>query len=112
MPELPMDIDPTVQSALRELMQEDYALLLDTFSQDALARLARLRISLDANDWETFRQTAHSFKGSCGNMGALALQQACEEAECAALVKDSRAAQISYEKITQGFHRLSPLLVI
>jgi HPt (histidine-containing phosphotransfer) domain-containing protein len=112
MPERLMDVDPTVQNALRELMQEDYPLLLETFSKDAVARLSRLRTSLDTQDWDDFRQTAHSFKGSCGNMGALALQQACEEAECAALVKDVQAAHRSFDKIRQGFQRLAPQLVI
>jgi len=36
------DLDPDVQSALRELMQDDYPLLLDTFVQDAHKRLEAL----------------------------------------------------------------------
>ncbi|WP_373187757.1 Hpt domain-containing protein [Halopseudomonas sp.] len=112
MPDLPMDIDPSVQDALRELMQDDYALLLETFSKDARDRLARLRLSLEAGDWNEFRQTAHSFKGSCGNMGATALQQACEDAEQAGMAEDAEAARRSYENIQQSFLRVVPLLGI
>lgn len=112
MPDLPMDLDPAVQSALRDLMQEDYGLLLDTFSQDAIKRLAQLRVSLEAGDWEGFRQTVHSFKGSCGNMGAMVLQQACEQAEQAASEPDATEARRSYERIQQAFERLAPLLGI
>ncbi len=112
MPALPMDIDPAVQSALRELMQGDYALLLATFKKDAINRLRQMRVSLDAGDWNGFRQAAHSFKGSCGNMGAMALQQACEEAEQASLAADAPAARRSYEHIQQAFQRAAPLLGI
>lgn len=110
MPDLPYDIDPDVQNALRELMQDDYALLIETFSRDSQKRLAQLRLSLQAQDWDDFRQTAHSFKGSCGNMGALALQQACEEAERAGIAADPEAARASYEKVQQSFERVVPLL--
>lgn len=112
MSDLTMDIDPSVQDALRELMQDDYPLLLETFSRDARTRLARLRVSLKARDWDDFRQTAHSFKGSCGNMGATALHDACEAAEQAALAGDAEAAQHSYERIEQSFQRVAPLLGI
>ncbi|MBL4832881.1 MAG: Hpt domain-containing protein [Pseudomonas sp.] len=110
MPDLPNDIDSAVQDALRELMQDDYALLIDTFSRDSQKRLAQLHLSLQAQDWEDFRQTAHSFKGSCGNMGATALQQACEEAELAGIAADAEAAQASYSKIQHCFERVVPLL--
>ena len=63
-----------------------------------------------SQDWDDFRQTAHSFKGSCGNMGALALQQACEEAERAGSTANPQAAQASYEKVQHSFERIVPLL--
>lgn len=106
MPEPPMDLDPDVQSALRELMQEDYPLLLDTFSQDASKRLATLANSLEQQCWDSFRQAAHSFKGSCGNMGAIALQQACEHAEQAALRADVEMASQCYLDIVRLFKRV------
>lgn len=112
MADLPIDIDPSVQDALRELMQGDYALLIETFNRDAHKRLAQLRSCLDGGDWDGFRQAAHSFKGSCGNMGAIALQQACEEAEFAGLQADARAAQCSYDKVQYCFQRVAPLLGI
>jgi HPt (histidine-containing phosphotransfer) domain-containing protein len=110
MPDLPHDIDPDVHTALRELMQDDYPLLIETFRKDSQKRLAQLRLSLHAQDWDDFRQTAHSFKGSCGNMGALALQQACEEAERAGSTANPQAAQASYEKVQHSFERIVPLL--
>lgn len=106
MPEGAQDLDPRVQSALRELMQDDYPLLLETFVQDAHKRLGALASSLEAREWEAFRQAAHSFKGSCGNMGALALHQACERAEQAGLSGDAEAASQSYLDIRRLYQRV------
>ncbi|MFO7706354.1 MAG: Hpt domain-containing protein [Halopseudomonas sp.] len=110
MPDSPMDLDPAVQSSLRELMHDDYPLLLDTFIQDSEKRLATLALSLAQQDWETFRQTAHSFKGSCGNMGAQALQQACDRAEQAGLHADAEAASQAYGDLQRLFERVQSQL--
>lgn len=88
MPERLSDLDPDVQTMLRDLMQDDYGLLLQTFLQDTERRICQLHESLNRHDWEGFRQAVHGFKGSCGNMGALALHQACREAEEAAANAD------------------------
>ena len=77
------DMDVTVQQGLRELMQDDYPLLLETFLADAGKRLRQLHDALAQGDMNAYRQAAHSFKGSAGNMGALALEQACLDAEAA-----------------------------
>jgi len=104
------DIDSAALEALRELMQEDYPLLLETFLTDAKLRLTQLREALVNDDLEAFRQAAHSFKGSCGNMGALALEQACLVAEQAALKDDASGASNSYSHIRERFTRLQAQL--
>lgn len=106
MPDLPMDLDSLVQSSLRDLMQEDYPLLLDTFVQDGENRLAILSTSLQQEHWDAFRQAAHSFKGSCGNMGAAALQHACEDAEQAGLRGDAATARQCFLEICRLFQRV------
>jgi len=93
------DIDHAALDALRELMQDDYPLLLETFLTDANLRLSQLSAALQSEDIEAFRQAAHSFKGSCGNMGALALENACLDGELAALKGDLAAAKVSYSNI-------------
>ena len=99
------DVNPAVLQALQELMQDDYALLLDTFLGDADLRMRQLREALSAGDMNAFRQAAHSFKGSCGNMGAAALEQACLEAEAAGLAEDRAAAAKALTVIEQAFSR-------
>ena len=104
------DVDNAALDALRDLMQEDYPLLLETFLADANVRLTQLREALVSDDLEAFRQAAHSFKGSCGYMGALALEQACLNAEKAALQGDAEAASSSYSRIRERFTRLQAIL--
>ena len=104
------DVDPAALDALRELMEDDYPLLLETFLADAKLRLTQLREALVSEDLEAFRQAAHSFKGSCGNMGALALEQACLIAERAALEGDTSAASNSYSRIRERSIRLQAQL--
>ncbi|CEA06048.1 Hpt domain-containing protein [Pseudomonas saudimassiliensis] len=110
MPERLSDLDPDVQTMLRELMQDDYNSLLQTFLQDTDRRLCQLHESLDRNNWEGFRQAAHSFKGSCGNMGALALTKACQQAEEAASLADAEAATQVCDLIDRLCLRLRPQL--
>ncbi|MHC8321651.1 Hpt domain-containing protein [Pseudomonas sp. GB2N2] len=71
-------LDRDVLSALQEVMEDEYSMLLDTFLADSVERLNLL---LKAGDAETLGATAHSFKGSCSNMGAARLAQLCHELE-------------------------------
>lgn len=70
--------DPAALEALREVMEDEYPLLLDTFLSDSQLRLRKLHKSSDLVE---LRDAAHSFKGSSSNMGALRLAQLCSELE-------------------------------
>ena len=106
----PPDLDSDVQNSLSELMRDDYRLLLETFMNDAEMRLEHLRLNLDEQNWESFRQTAHSFRGSCGNMGAIALQKSCHLAEQAGTAEDADAARSAYLQLVVLYERVETLL--
>lgn len=74
-------LDTAVLETLRDVMEDEYSLLLETFLADSEERL-RLLIenTLDA-DAQAMRLAAHSFKGSCSNMGAVLLASLCKELE-------------------------------
>lgn len=110
MPDRPPDLDPSVQASLRELMLDDYPMLLETFLSDTELRLSLLRHYLLTDSWELFRQAAHSLRGSCGNMGAPALHQAAERAEQAGAVADGPAASTALERLEELFQRVKPRL--
>ncbi|UAW99253.1 Hpt domain-containing protein [Halopseudomonas nanhaiensis] len=104
------DFDPSVQDALKELMRDDYRLLVETFLGDAQRRLDDLRAALTTQSWDLFRQSAHSFRGSCGNMGALALEQACSVAERAGLERNAPAAERALSELELLHARVVPLM--
>ncbi|MHA3738346.1 Hpt domain-containing protein [Pseudomonas sp. Eth.TT006] len=92
-------IDRDALSVLREVMEDGYPELLDTFLTDSESRLAELHKTVDAKD---LSEVAHSFKGSASNMGALRLAALCQELESQAKDKtpteiDKLVADISSE---------------
>ncbi|WP_331695147.1 Hpt domain-containing protein [Pseudomonas sp. ZY71] len=82
-------IDRETLSVLREVMEEGYPELLDTFLTDSESRLGELQKTSDA---KVLSEVAHSFKGSASNMGAVRLAALCQELESDA--KDKSTAEI------------------
>lgn len=77
--DLPLDM--RVVDELREIMGDDFPLLIDTFVNDSRVRFADLDSALSSGDGESFRRAAHSFKGSAGNLGAKHLTELCRQLE-------------------------------
>lgn len=63
-----MHIDHKVLSDLREVMEDGYLQLVQTFLDDSERRLGQLHAAKSA---EELGAAAHSFKGSSSNMGLL-----------------------------------------
>lgn len=74
-------LDSAVLAALQDVMEDEYPVLLDTFLADSEERLLVLRQAEQAADAQSLRLSAHSFKGSCSNMGALMLAGLCKQLE-------------------------------
>ncbi len=71
-------LDRDALSALQDIMEDEYPLLLDTFLEDSRKRLGQLHQASNAVD---LGAAAHSFKGSSSNMGALRLAELCRQLE-------------------------------
>ncbi|PTQ69879.1 Hpt domain-containing protein [Pseudomonas sp. GV071] len=74
-------LDSAVLAGLQDIMEAEYPLLLDTFVADSEERLRLLHEALRNGDGHELRLAAHSFKGSCSNMGAPLLAQLCKQLE-------------------------------
>lgn len=80
-------VDPVVIETLREVMEDNFTLLLNTFLTDSAARISALqaqcndRSAHSADRADSVRQLAHSLKGSCANLGAQQLVQHCQDLE-------------------------------
>lgn len=74
-------LDQNVLASLLDVMGEEYPVLLDTFVLDSDERLRCINEALASSDAQALRLAAHSFKGSCSNMGAPLLAGLCKELE-------------------------------
>ncbi|MFY0730998.1 Hpt domain-containing protein [Pseudomonas sp. NFX15] len=99
-------VDRDVLSALQEVMEDGYADLLDIFLADSEARLTVLR---EATSCALLVETAHSFKGSGSNMGAVRLTELCHQLEQQAKVSPSAGVQDLVGEIDREFARIRPL---
>lgn len=77
-------LDEEALAELRDVMEREFAVLIETYLNDSRERITMLGTALEARDAEEFRKTAHSFKGSCINIGAPKLGDLCFQAEQAA----------------------------
>jgi HPt (histidine-containing phosphotransfer) domain-containing protein len=93
-------LDPGVLAALKDIMGEDYPMLIDTYLKDSDQRLVQLQ---GASDPRVLREAAHSFKGSSSNMGATRLAGWCGQLEHLALDAPSEQVAGLLEAITQEF---------
>ena len=78
-------IDYDALNALKEVMEDDFGFLIETFIQDSHDRLAKLQSLVGSADADAIRRAAHSFKGSCSNMGTLRLASLCAAVESRAV---------------------------
>ncbi|MCY1444276.1 Hpt domain protein [compost metagenome] len=103
-------LDDAVQSALQEVMEDDYPLLLDAFVSDSEVRLREIRDALADSDDEALRLAAHSLKGSCSNMGAARLLGICVKIEDCARHNDLAQAAELFEQADAEFTTVCRLL--
>lgn len=107
-----MDIvDRDTLEELRDVMEDEFSLLIDTFIQDAPGRIAELRSVHASDDIAGLEKPAHTLKGSSSNIGAPKLSSIC-----AALVDGVRAGDpgdvdAAIADIEQAFLELKDVLL-
>jgi histidine phosphotransfer protein HptB len=96
-------LDSAVQAVLQDVMEAEYPVLLDTFLTDSEERLRLLHEAERAADAQALRLAAHSFKGSCSNMGAPLLAGLCRQLEEAGRREQLSQAADLIEQIEREF---------
>lgn len=76
-------IDQSALNELKVIMENDFDLLITTFVNDSIERIAALKAALVANNADAVRASAHSFKGSSLNICAPVLSELCRQLEAA-----------------------------
>ena len=74
-------IDNEQLAELKDVLEDEFGILITTYLADAKLRLQLIQQGLQAQDYEAVRLAAHSLKGASANLGALLLAQICERLE-------------------------------
>lgn len=82
-------LDQTLLNELRELMEDDFSVLLDAYLTEAPTQRQAIEDAYAGGDAETLRRCAHSLKGSSSNIGAAGLAGYCQKLEDQAHSGDS-----------------------
>ena len=85
-------LDTNMLDELREIMEDDFPMLLQTFLTESEKQFQSAKIAWQEQQMDDLRRHVHSLKGSCGNIGAQQLRETCETLEYKA--KDHEVAEI------------------
>jgi two-component system, sensor histidine kinase and response regulator len=104
-------LDAGVLEGLRELGDAELLIeLTDMFLDDTSSRLASLREALKAGDAHGVERTAHTLKGSSGNMGATRMAAICAELQDVGATGDLSGAAELLGSLEEEFGRVRPAL--
>jgi len=74
-------IDMSVLQELKGVMEDEFSLLINTYLSDAELRIDALKKAFKDKKAEAVCRTAHSFKGSSSNLGAVELVELLRKME-------------------------------
>lgn len=74
-------IDTEQLAELKEVLEDEFGVLIDTYITDAQLRLRLIQQGINSQDYEAVRLAAHSLKGASANLGAIQLADLCEKLE-------------------------------
>lgn len=103
-------LDYDTLNTLKQVMEDDFALLIDTFAQDSTDRIRVLREVIQSSEADLIRRAAHSFKGSSGNIGAPQLSALCATLEKKALENNLEGLASDLDSIEHEFAQVLVLL--
>ncbi len=103
-------LDYETLHTLKQVMEDDFGLLIETFRQDSTERLKKLYEVVQGTDADSIRRSAHSFKGSSSNVGAQQLSALCAVLEKKALAGDLQGLDGDVQAIEQEYLLVQSLL--
>lgn len=77
-------LDEEMLSELKEIMEEEFPLLLESYLKESATQAATMAEAIGTGDFEQLRRAAHSLKGGSGNIGAAELSALCAQLEAEA----------------------------
>ncbi len=106
-------IDMETLAELKEVMEDEFQILIDTFLSDSQKRLSAIKAALESASADDLRSAAHSFKGSSSNIGAPLLAEHLKKLEEMGRVGDLTGApnslklvEAEYQAVQQSLRKL------
>lgn len=103
-------LDVEALTELREVMDDEFSVLIETYLKDSIMRISSIHKALEHNDADALHKAAHSFKGSCGNIGAPQLADLCRQMEESGRDGDLSNTGALLEQMTAEFEEVKSLL--
>jgi CheY-like chemotaxis protein/HPt (histidine-containing phosphotransfer) domain-containing protein len=85
--------------------------LVELFIADTPARIAQLRVAVDNRIAHDLEASAHSLKGSAGNLGAASIEASCVQLMQHARGSNFTAAESLVKSVEEDFAKVKPLLL-
>ncbi|SMF36514.1 HPt (histidine-containing phosphotransfer) domain-containing protein [Alteromonadaceae bacterium Bs31] len=105
-----VDLDTGMLEGLRELLGEKFVELISTFNSDCRARLDRIKVGLEEQNFDVIRNESHGVKGSCRNMGANSLAALAGALEDKAVARDATEMEQLFSAAEQQFAAIADKL--
>jgi HPt (histidine-containing phosphotransfer) domain-containing protein len=96
-------IDFDAINELKEMLEDEFPELIETYTRDVTAKLKLLGDAIDQADSDAVRKIAHSMKGASVNIGILKYGEICNTLESAAIAEQNQDYQSSFERLQQEF---------
>jgi len=103
-------LDEEALAELQDVMDDEFDVLIHTFLTDSRERIESLKLANSHQDADALAHTAHSFKGSCINIGAPHLGELCREVEAAGKDHELERIPAIISAIESEFHQVSTML--
>lgn len=95
---------------LKDIMENEFETLVNTFITDSQSKLDELDEVVAADDAEAIRKLSHSLKGSSSNVCALKLSEMARELEAMGKDQQTAGAQELLLRLKQEFENVSQVL--
>lgn len=99
-------VDSASLQELRNIMGDEFCLLVDVFIRDSVQRLQDLQQAIDNDNAAEVRTVAHGFKGSALNLSAHRLTEYCRQLESMGRDAQLEGAAEILAQVKQEFERV------
>ena len=103
-------LDDAALAELEDVMEDEFDTLVQTFLADSQARIVDLEQALARGNADQLVKAAHSFKGSCINIGAPWLSELCSRLEHAGKSGNLETAATVLESVVVEFSEVARCL--